>query len=597
MTIIKKLFYLLTSSERKKINLLFLMIILMALIDMIGVASIMPFIAVLSNPEMIETNSQLNFLFEYSGKFGIETTQQFFLFLGIIFFTLLVFSLSFKALTTYVQFRFIQMREFTIGKRLIESYLNQPYSWFLSRHSADLGKTVLSEVRTVVSNGISPLINLIANIVVAIVLLSLLIFVNPKLAIIAGLVLGLVYALLYKIVRGFVNKIGLENVKADRSRFTTASEAFGASKEIKLGGLEKIYTERFAIPAKKFAYNFALLRIIAQAPRFALEAIAFGGLLLVILNLISKGDTLNAVLPIIALYAFAGYRLMPALQQIYHSFTLLRFVGPALDHLYDDFHKLEKDVLADDKNKLSLNNQIILNNANYNYPNTSKNVLKNINISISAHKSIGIVGKTGSGKTTLIDIIIGLLDVQEGVLKVDDQVITKNNQRSWQKSIGYVPQKIFLADDTIEANIAFGTDFKNIDHDKVIRASKIANLHEFVSNELPNKYQTKVGERGVRLSGGQSQRIGIARALYNETSLLVLDEATSALDYQTEKAVMQALRNASKEITIIIIAHRLNTIKGCDKIFFLEDGEIKGEGNYDELVESNVSFKKFISIN
>ena len=597
MKVIKKLFYLLSSSERKKISLLFLMIIFMALIDMIGIASIMPFIAVLSNPEIIETNSKLNSLFKYSSKFGIETTQQFFFFLGIIFFILLIFSLTFKAITSYVQFRFIQMREFTIGKRLVEGYLNQPYSWFLSRHSADLGKTVLSEVRTVVSNGISPLINLIANSVVVLVLLTLLILVNPKLAIITGLILGLAYGLMYKGIRGFVNQIGIENVKNDRSRFTAVSEAFGASKEIKLGGLEKIYSERFAHPAKIYAYNLALSRIISQLPRYALESIAFGGLLLVILSLMSRGDTLNSVLPIIALYSFAGYRLMPALQQIYNSLTLLRFVGPALNNLYTDFQKLEKNIFLDNKNKIMLNNKIILSHVNYNYPNSSQNVLKNINISISANKSIGIVGKTGSGKTTLVDIIIGLLDSQEGFLKVDNQVINKNNQRSWQKSIGYVPQKIFLADDTIAANIAFGEDSNNIDHSKVISASKIANLHEFVSNELPFKYQTKVGERGVRLSGGQSQRIGIARALYNETSLLVLDEATSALDYQTEKAVMQELKNVSKEITIIIIAHRLNTIKGCDKIFFLENGEIKGEGNYDELLKTNQTFKKFISTN
>ena len=233
----------------------------MALIDMIGIASIMPFIAVLSNPEIIETNSKLNSLFEYSSKFGIETTQQFFFFLGIIFFILLIFSLTFKAITSYVQFRFIQMREFTIGKRLVEGYLNQPYSWFLrGRHSADLGKTVLSEVRTVVSNSISPLINLIANSVVVLVLLTLLILVNPKLAIITGLILGLAYGLMYKGIRGFVNKIGIENVKNDRSRFTAVSEAFGASKEIKLGGLEKIYSERFAHPAKIYAYNFSFIQ-------------------------------------------------------------------------------------------------------------------------------------------------------------------------------------------------------------------------------------------------------------------------------------------------------------------------------------------------
>ena len=201
--------------------------------------------------------------------------------------------------------------------------------------------------------------------------------------------------------------------------------------------------------------------------------------------------------------------------------------------------------------------------------------------------------KTGSGKTTLVDIILCLLDVKEGTLKIDGQIINRDNQISWQRYIGYVPQKIYLADDTIAANIAFGKNFENINMDKLISAAKVANLHEFIIDELPLQYQTTVGENGVKLSGGQRQRIGIARALYNEPKVLVLDEATSALDNQTEKLVMEALNNASKEITIIMIAHRLSTIKKCDKIFLLQDGEVKAEGSYDELIKSNNFFKSF----
>ena len=597
MKTLKKLLYLLTSKEQKKMGFLFVMILLMALLDVLGIASIMPFIAVLSNPDIIETNQILSSAFGYSEMFGIKTKQQFFYFLGIIILILLVFSLTFKALTLYAQFRFTQMREYSIGKRLIEGYLHQPYSWFLNRHSADLGKTILSEVSTVVSSGISPMVTLIANSIVAIVLLTLLILINPKLAIIAGFTLSLAYALIYKLVRTFLSRIGKESVKADSARFTAVSEAFGASKEIKLGGFENIYTERFALPAQKFAYNQAFAKITSQLPRYALEAVAFCGLLLVMLNLLADSGNLNTVIPVIALYVFAGYRLMPALQQIYISFTLLRFVGPALDNLYNDLEKLEKEPQIANKDTFSFNDQITLREINYNYPNSSQKVLKNINLSISAKQRIGIVGKTGSGKTTLVDIILGLLDPQNGIVKVDEIDINKNNQRMWQKSIGYVPQKIFLSDDTIAANIAFGTNAKNINYDKVVQASKIANLHEFVTDELPSKYQTRIGERGVRLSGGQSQRIGIARALYHEKNLLVLDEATSALDYQTEKAVMDALKNISKKTTIIIIAHRLNTIKECDKIFFLDKGQIMGEGAYNNLIETNDFFKKFISVN
>ena len=597
MKIIIKLLYLLTSHERKRMGLLLAMMLLMALLDMIGVASIMPFIAVLSNPEIIEENSILNTLFEYSGRFGVETNEQFYFFSGIIIFVLLIFSLTFKALTTYAQFKFTLLREFTIGKRLIEGYLHQPYSWFLNHHSADLGKTILSEVGRVVNGGITPLVNLISNSIVAIVLLSLLIFINPKLAIITFFVLGLAYVLVYSLVRSFLNRIGQETAKTNQLRFKSVSEAFGASKEIKLGGFENIYVNRFAEPSQKYANNQAYSKATSQLPRFALEAVAFGGLILVILNLMTDSETFNSILPVIALYAFAGYRLMPALQQIYNSFTSLRFIGPTLEDLYNDLKKLEKQEFSEKKHILPFNHKITLRQITYNYPNTSKSVLKNINISISANKRIGIVGKTGSGKTTLVDIILGLLNAQSGDLLVDDQIINRNNQKSWQNSIAYVPQKIFLTDDTIAANIGFGIDVKNIDYDKIVQASKIANLHEFVTNELPLQYQTSIGERGVRLSGGQSQRIGIARALYHEAKVLVFDEATSALDNQTEKAVMEALNNISKETTIIIIAHRLNTIRDCDEIFFLEKGEVKGQGSYDKLIKSNDLFKKFAHIN
>ena len=574
MKIIKKLLYLLTSHERKRGGLLLVMILLMALLDMIGVISILPFIAVLLNPEIIETNSILNYMFKISATLGIDSMfkisatlgidskQQFLFCLGSIFFILLVFSLAFKALTTYVQFRFTEMRAFSIGKRLVEGYLYQPYSWFLNRNSAELGKTIISQVTSVVSNGIRPMVNLIANII-------------------------------YKLVRGILKKIGHESVKADQSRFITLSEAFGASKEVKLGSLEDIYIKRFADASQKHASNQASAKSISQIPRYILEAIAFGGMLLFVLFLVEEGGMLDTVLPIVALYAFAGYRLMPALQQTYASFSLLRFVGPALDYLYNDLKNLEKKTFLENKHKLSFDNEITLNKINYSYPNTPRNVLKNLSINIPAHKSIGIVGKTGSGKTTLVDIILCLLDVKEGTLKIDGQIINRDNQISWQRYIGYVPQKIYLADDTIAANIAFGKNFENINMDKLISAAKVANLHEFIIDELPLQYQTTVGENGVKLSGGQRQRIGIARALYNEPKVLVLDEATSALDNQTEKLVMEALNNASKEITIIMIAHRLSTIKKCDKIFLLQDGEVKAEGSYDELIKSNNFFKSF----
>jgi ABC-type multidrug transport system fused ATPase/permease subunit len=280
---------------------------------------------------------------------------------------------------------------------------------------------------------------------------------------------------------------------------------------------------------------------------------AFGGIILMILYLMFQTGTLTNALPIVSLYVFAGYRLMPALQQIYGSLTQLNFVRPALDKVYDDLKNLKPLDLRQDHYILPFKNKIILKNVHYNYPNSSRQNLKNINLSISAKSTVGFFGATGSGKTTIVDIILGLLEPRKGTLEIDGLVITKENLRAWQSCVGYVPQDIYLTDDTVASNIAFGSNVDDVNQQAIETASKIANLHDFIMGELPHQYQTIVGERGIRLSGGQRQRIGIARALYHNPRILILDEATSALDNQTEKDVMNAINGISKNITIIII--------------------------------------------
>ena len=587
----RKFLYLLTPQERKRASLLLIMITIMALLDMIGVASILPFMAVLTNPSLIETNLLLNKLFEASSFFGVESIKQFLFFLGVIVFIILLISLAFKALTTYVQIRFVQMREYSIGKRLVEGYLHQPYSWFLNRHSADLGKNILSEVSHVIGLGVNPLMELIAKSMVTIALITLLVLTDPKLALIVGFSIGGTYGVIFFFTRSYLNQIGNIRLKNNNLRFKAVSEAFGAVKEIKVGALEKIYVKRYSDSAVTYAQNQASASVIGLLPRFILEAIAFGGILLVILYLISKTGTFNDALPILSLYVYAGYRLMPALQQIYASSSQLTFVGASIDKLYSDIKSLNSHKSIQKEGALFLNKKITLKNIYYSYPNTSRVALKNLNISVLANTTVGLVGATGSGKTTTVDIILGLLIAQKGTLEVDDKIISKQKIRAWQKSIGYVPQSIYLSDDTIAANIAFGIDPKDINLKAIKRASKIANLHKFVMDELPKKYQTIIGERGVRLSGGQRQRIGIARALYHNPKILILDEATSALDNQTEKAVMDAVNNLNKSITIILIAHRLSTVKKCDKIFILENGKIKNQGTFKELIKINKDFR------
>jgi ATP-binding cassette, subfamily B, bacterial PglK len=593
MSTLKKIITLLTTAERKRLIALLGMILVMAFLDVIGVASILPFMAVLANPELVETNIILSTIYH---KLNFTNADQFLFFLGSMVFLLLIFSLAFKAFTTYAQLRFAFMREYSLGRRLVKGYLSQPYTWFLNRHSIDLGKNVLSEVGLFVGNGLIPLLTLVAQSAIVIAMLILLLIVDPFLALTVGSVLGIAYGLMIKLSSKFLLDAGEERLKYNRQRFMIVGEAFGAVKEIKVNSLEGVYTRRFEEPAAAFAKHSASAQIVAQLPRFALEAISFGGMLLILLYLIGNDQKFTEALPIITLYAFAGYRLMPALNLIYSSFAKLRFSSPALNALHTDLTSLSQSDLYNEhsEEKIILKKELHLNNIFFNYPKTKKPALKEINLTIPVYSTIGLIGSTGSGKTTVMDLMLGILKPQQGVFMVDGQIINNSNYRQWQKIIGYVPQQIYLADDSIAANIAFGVEPCNINQAAVERASKIASLHEFVVNELPEGYTTTVGERGVRLSGGQRQRIGIARALYHNPSVLFLDEATSALDNLTERAVMDAVNSLKHKITIIIIAHRLSTVRQCDCIYVLNKGKIEAQGTYDELMQKHDEFKVMV---
>lgn len=594
MNTIKKLIDLLTPHERKRTVLLLVMILCMAILDMVGIASIMPFVAVLGSPDLVQNNAFLNTAYT---RLGFTDLNEFLFALGALVFVLLVTSLAFKALTTYAQLKFTLMREYSISKRLLEGYLHQPYSWFLSRHSADLGRSILSEVDKIIHYAINPMMTLVAQSAVVVALLSLLIIVEPKLSLIVGITLAFVYTSIFKVSRGYLARIGTERVDANQRRFMAVNDAFASPKEVKVRGLEQAFTNRFSAPALAYAQSQASMQIIAQIPRFAIEAIAFGGMLLVVLYLMAMNGSLVSALPTISVYALAGYRLIPALQQIYGAITQIRFADAALDSLHADLMNLQIESSNSEDGNITLKRAIILDNINYSYPNTSEQAISDLNLTIPAKSIVGLVGTTGSGKTTTIDLLLGLLEAQKGTLTVDDQVISKHNCRAWQSLIGYVPQQIYLADDTVEANVAYGIDVNKIDDDAVIRAAKLANLHELVINTLPKQYKTRLGERGVRLSGGQRQRIGIARALYHNPQLLILDEATSALDNITEQIVMDAVHNITGKITVIIIAHRLSTIKNCDCIYMIEKGKLTAKGTYNDLVKTNKLFQTMVNNN
>ena len=580
--------------ERRDACFLVVLILVMAVLDVIGVASVMPFMAVLANPDAVETNKYLSAAY---ARFSFANKEQFLFFLGLMVFVALVASIVFKALTTWALLRYTHMREYSLGIRLVAGYLRQPYEWFLSRHSADLSKSVLSEVQEVVNGALIPLMQLLAQGAVVIALLMLLILADPLLALYIGVGLGVGYGGLYMLLRRRLTRLGKEREEANRSRFEILSEAFGGIKELKLAGLEEVLIRRYTQPAKQCAKSITAAQLAKQLPRYALEIIAFGGMLLVVLYLMRTRGSFEGALPLIALYAFGSYRLMPALQQVYAHMATLRFAEPALNNLYADLVQIApaqsgESILA----PLSVEKSIALREVTYAYPNSQVAAVHNLSLEIPARATVGLVGSTGSGKTTTVDIILGLLLPYSGRLEIDGVPIGPDNLRAWQRNLGYVPQHIYLAADTVAGNIAFGVPREEIDLSAVERAARIANLHDFVVNDMPQGYNTQVGERGVCLSGGQRQRVGIARALYHKPQVLVLDEATSALDNLTEQSVMDAVHNLSHEVTIIIIAHRLSTVRECDCIYILEKGGLVGEGTYDELVRDNPQFRRMTQV-
>ena len=594
MTLIRKIWVLLLPRDRRNAGLLLLLILAMAILEMLGVASIMPFMTVLTNLESVESNRYLAATYE---KLGFTARENFLFFLGMLVFVALVSSSLFKALTTWALLRYTYMREYALGMRLVAGYLRQPYEWFLNRHSADLSKSVLSEVQEVVVGALIPLMQLLAYGAVVVALLLLLILADPVLSLCLGVGLGLGYGSIYIVLRRILARLGKERSDANQARYEILTEAFGGIKEYKLAGHEEALIGRYNEPAKRLAKSIAAAQLAKQLPRYALEIVAFGGMLLVVLYLMRTRGGLGGALPVIALYAVGCYRLMPALQHVYANMTTLRFAESALNNLYSDL--LSVGSAPGDKQtsgSLRVTESIALKDVTYLYPRSQMAAVQNLTITIPARTTVGLVGSTGSGKTTTIDIILGLLPPSSGQLVIDGTPIAQDNLRAWQRNLGYVPQQIYLAADTIAANIAFGVPRDQIDMEGVARAAQVANVHEFVTNELPHGYRTHVGERGVRLSGGQRQRIGIARALYHAPGVLVLDEATSALDNLTEQAVMEAVRNLSHQITIILIAHRLSTVRECDWIYLLEKGRLAGEGTYEDLVRNNPQFRRMAQV-
>lgn len=586
----RKIIDLLNRRERMQFCGLVLLSFIMGLFDVITVASIFPFLAVVANPDIVQHNAVLRFIY---GMLGFTTSNGFLLFLGCAVFLTVVCGIAFRAMTFYALTRFTRMRGLSLATRLLSKYLAQPYAWFLDRHTAQLGRKVLGEVIEVVNGPITASMRLMANMVVVVLLIGLLVLLQPLAALIAAMLVSGCYGLIFLVIRRRLNALGEVRLDANRERYRIMQEALGGIKEVKILNLEMSYIGRFHEPAKLLANSQSAMTVISELPRHILEGVTFGGMLLFVIWLLFSGDSgIEGVIPVLGVFAFAGARLFPTIQQVYAGFAVIRFGQPALASLHADLLEPWADEPIDFSQMaaIPLRRRLELADVTFAYPGSDRQALHGMSATIDAKTTVAMVGSTGAGKTTAIDVILGLLQPESGALLVDGKVIDAANVGAWRKSVGYVPQTIFLVDDTVAANIAFGVGDREIDMVAVERAAAIAQLSEFVADQ-PDGYHTIIGERGARLSGGQRQRIGIARALYRDPDILIFDEATSALDNLTERAVMDAVTALGHKKTIILIAHRLSTVRHCDAIFFLENGRVIASGAYDELVQENQHFR------
>tara|TARA_B100001778_G_C18563871_1_gene619076 strand:- start:60 stop:1586 length:1527 start_codon:yes stop_codon:yes gene_type:complete len=481
-----------------------------------------------------------------------------------------------------------------IADRLYTYYLNQDWLFHASGSSAQLTKKIATETMRVTGAVLVPLMQMNSKVTLSLLMSTSIFLYDPKVALIGLSIFAISYFFLFKVFRNKLNKNGIAISEVNEERFRLMNEGFGGIKDLLLMGRDNDFIDRFNKSGKTLAYSQGTNAALVQAPRYFVELLAFGSMIVLILYLIaSHNGNLGMILPILSVYAIGIIKLLPAFQQIYSSMAIIKANIPAFESikqdLYDSLHKESKSQKFE-RNCFTPKKNISLENITFTYPNKEEPALNELDMSISTNNVIGIVGPSGSGKSTLIDILLGLIYPQKGHLKIDNEIINMKNRRSWQNTIGFVAQSIFLSEGTIAENVAFGLPSNQIDLDQVNHALEIAHLSEFVKS-LKNGINTKVGERGVQLSGGQRQRIGIARALYNNAQVLVLDEATSSLDGITEKMIMEAIDAFSGKKTIILVAHRLKTVQKCDQIFFIDKGKVIDQGTYQELIKTNKQFK------
>ncbi|EPC04180.1 hypothetical protein L861_02385 [Litchfieldella anticariensis FP35 = DSM 16096] len=594
---IRALYFLLTHEQRKKLLWLQVLVLIMSFAQIASVISIGPFMAIVGDISRLEGQGMLASLYEAS---GLNSSFDFLFWLGIIVLVVLIMAAMVSMYTTWRMCMYGAKVGADISTRLFNYYMQQPWLFHVGVNSSTLTKQIAQECQRVSTGIIKPLMEMNAKLVMSAMMALAIFLYNPMVAIAGLLVFSFSYFILYISVRRRLIKNGRLMSNIQKFRFNIMAEGFGGVKDALVLGRQKSFICRFTKTSDEYANAYGITQALGQVPSYAMELMAFGSIIFLVLYLLSihEGD-FSSILPILSVYALAGFKLLPAFQQVYRSITSIRGNIAAFEAIYEDLEASynQRLVMSDSDNDtesslpFTINHGVSLRDVIFQYPGKDSPALNGLSIDIPANKVVGLVGSSGSGKSTAVDILLGLLKPDSGQVLVDGVPLYSLGERRWRNTVGYVPQSIFLADATIRENIAFGLPPEKINEDRVKNAANLAHLDELLAS-LPSGLNTRVGERGVQLSGGQRQRIGIARALYCDASILILDEATSALDGITEKLIMDAIHGLSGNKTIIMIAHRLATVSQCDCIYLMIDGRVVDNGSYEELVNRNEIFQR-----
>jgi ATP-binding cassette, subfamily B, bacterial PglK len=558
--------------------------IIASLAEIISIGAVLPFLGILTAPEQVYQHPLMQPVIQI---LALTEPKQLILPLTIIFITAALLTGVIRLTLLYAMTRLSFATGADLSINIYRRTLYQAYEVHASRNSSEVINGIITKTHTVIAGVILPILNLISSIILLVGIMGALFAINPTIALSASIGFGMLYWVVIRYTKTHLKNNSQTIADQSTQMIKSLQEGLGGIRDVLIDGTQQFYCKLYRnadLPLRRASGNN---QFIGGSPRYAMEAI---GMMLIAglayLMTQQKGGMMTAI-PVLGALALGAQRLLPVLQQVYASYSTIKGSKSSFE---DVLNLLDQPLpeYADQPlpKPIPFTKEIKLNNLNFRYSGDTPWVLKNVNLSLKKGSRIGFIGVTGSGKSTLLDIIMGLLPATEGGLIIDSQTINNQNRRAWQAHIAHVPQNIYLSDSTIEENIAFGIAKELIDHQRIKKAAQQAQIAELIE-EWRDGYQTFVGERGMRLSGGQRQRIGIARALYKQADVLIFDEATSALDNETEQAVMDAIEELDKELTILIIAHRLTTLKGCDKIIKLDKNNLLLTGRYKEIIESS----------